>query len=231
MSNELESSTGWIIHQYPVRDHLLLLYILTPRRYFKAFYRVPKTKHGRQNPVSFCLYWISWKQSKQAINIQSLEFSETPFWFKNLKLFTGLYLNELIFNLCRPDELDSALHFYPIYESLLRHSDDCPINLLRHFEWQLLADCGYAIDFERTFEHQFMHDNQLYQFSPDIGFFESHDGYSGKDIKKIAQRNWDATALKILQQTLRKTIAHILDGKILQSRELLKEWLILKNQN
>ena len=74
MINQVESAAGWIIHQYPVRDHLLLLYILTPQRYFKAFYRLPKTKHGSQKPLSFCPYWISWKANKQAINIQTLEF-------------------------------------------------------------------------------------------------------------------------------------------------------------
>jgi len=226
MTDQIESSMGWVIHQYPVRDHLMLLYILTPKRYFKAFYPLPKTKHGQQKPLSFCPYWISWKQNKQAINIHSLEFAEAPFWFKNLKLFTSLYLNELIFNLCRPDELDSVLNFYALYEDLLKHPEDCPIALLRQFEWQLLADCGYAIDFTSTFEQQFIQEEAYYQFSPDLGFFLATEGYLGRDILKIANGHWDETALKILKIILRQTIQFVLEGKVLQSRELLKEWLI-----
>ena len=230
MIEQIESAQGWVIHQYPIRDHLLLIYVLTERSYFKGFYRVSKNKIGQQKPLSFSPYWISWKKNKQAINIQSLEFIGAPYWLKDLKLIVALYLNELIFNFCKSEDLDLQPHFYALYEAILQDPSDCPLLLLRQFEWQLLADCGYAIDFSCTASHQKIESHQYYQFSPESGFFESMEGLVGADIHRMEQGLWDEPILNQLKGILRQTIDHVLEGKKLHSRELLREWMLQKSE-
>lgn len=219
----IESEQAYLIHQYPIRDHLLLVYILTPTRYFKGFYRMPKKKSLVQKPFSFCPYWSAWKKNKQAINVQSLEFSATPWMPKGLKLIVGLYLNELIYHLCGGFDEQVELSIYPLYEAILQHPEDCPLHLIREFEWQLLADCGYAIDFSRAIDNTPLQENIYYQFSPDSGFFVADEGWLGAEIQNQHQNS------AIVKYVLRKTIDYVLDGKILQSRALLMEWLQQSN--
>lgn len=219
MIDNLESEQAYIIHQYPIRDHLSLVYVMTPTRYFKGFYRIPKKKSIVQKPFSFFPYWCHWKKNKQAINIQSLEFLATPPMLKGLKLIVGLYLNELIFHLCGAFDEQIELHVYPLYEAILQHQEDCPLHLIREFEWQLLADCGYAIDFTRTVDNLPLQDDVYYQFSPDSGFFVAESGWLGKDILNHHENK------TMVKQVLKKTIDYVLDGKILNSRVLLHEWL------
>lgn len=215
----IESEQAYLIHQYPIRDHLLLVYILTPTRYFKGFYRPPKKKSLVQKPFSFYPYWGAWKKNKQAINIQSLEFSAPPWMPKGLKLIVGLYLNELIYHLCGGFDEQVELNIFSLYEAILQHAEDCPLHLIREFEWQLLADCGYAIDFTRAIDNSPLQADVYYQFSPDSGFFAAHEGWLGGEIQNHELNS------SIVKHVLRKTIDYVLDGKTLQSRALLVEFL------
>ena len=223
MTEEL-GTEAWLIHQYPIRDHLLLVYMLTPDRLIKGFYRVPKKPYVVK-PQAFYPYWISWKQNKQAINIQRMEAHRPGLTLQGLKLFVGLYLNELIFNLCRDEALVPG--FYSLYQHILYDETPCDELLLRQFEWQLLADCGYAIDFSCTHQQQSIQANLHYQFNPNDGFMLSHDGISGQQLLAIEQGELETPAtMQVLKKILRQTIEHVLDGRVLHSRNLLKEWLL-----
>ncbi len=224
MIDQIVSSQGWLIHQYPIRDHLLLLYILTPERLLKGFYRVSKKNPYSGRPHPFSLYWVSWKENKNACNIQSLEFQDAPLSLKGLKLFMGLYLNELIFHLCRDDEVEPR--FYALYQQLLHDELDCNELLLRQFEWQILADCGYAIDFSTTCFQEKIQQDATYQFHPSSGFYPANEGILGKHLSMIDAFNWsDDSVYPIVKKILRSTIDYVLDGKSLNSRKLLQQWL------
>jgi recombinational DNA repair protein (RecF pathway) len=222
MIDDIRSGNAWLIHHQPIRDSLSLLYLLTDKGYLKGFYR---HKSSAPKPLAFSPYWVAWKKNKQAINIQSLEFSAAPCWRKNLKLIVGLYLNELIYHLCKVEEPELNNHIYQAYEEIIRHPQECPLLLLRRFEWLLLANCGYAIDFTRTSDNKAIEPALHYNFAPDGGFLCAFNGWLGADIIQIAEGNWDSSNLNILKTTLRRTIDYVLDGKKLQSRDLLKTWL------
>lgn len=219
MTKTVQSSNAWLIHQYPVRDNLYLVYFLTPDKLLKGFYRAPKRMI---KPQAFCPYWISWTTRLGTHNIQTIELHGQPFVFKDLKLLVGLYLNELIFHLCRTDDIQT--HIYDIYEAILHDDNASPEWLMRHFEWQLLADCGYQIDFLSTHQHEAIQKDKYYQFSPEEGFSEAMDGYLGAWLLQIANQEWHEQSLKNFKKILRQTIDHVLNGKILNSRQLLREW-------
>lgn len=220
---EQNASEAWLIHQYPIRDHLHLVYMLTPERLLKGFYRVPK-KPFVVKPQAFYPYWISWKENKNAINISHIEATQAPLNLSGLQLFVGLYVNELIFNLCRDEQLIPS--FYSLYQQILLNQQSFDELLLRQFEWQLLADCGYAIDFSMTFQQQMICKEQYYQFDPNLGLKESDQGFLGEQLLCIQNGQMShPETLKILKHFLRLTIDHVLDGKVLHSRQLLREWI------
>lgn len=217
------ASEAWLIHQYPIRDHLHLVYMLTPDRLLKGFYRIPKKPYVLK-PQAFYPYWISWKENKNAINISHIEAHQPPLNLSGLNLFIGLYVNELIFNLCRDEQLIPG--FYDLYQQILYNQQSFDELLLRQFEWQLLADCGYAIDFSMTCQQQEICEELFYQFDPNIGLKQSTHGFLGEHLLFIQNGQMSKPeTLKILKHILRTTIDHVLDGKILHSRTLLREWL------
>ena len=84
-------------------------------------------------------------------------------------------------------------------------------------------DRRYAIDFTRAIDNTPLQENVYYNFSPDSGFFVAHEGWLGAEIQNQHQNS------AIVKYVLRKTIDYVLDGKILQSRALLMEWLQQSN--
>jgi DNA repair protein RecO (recombination protein O) len=223
MNNEFSASPGWLIHQYAIRDHLLLVYILTPERLLKGFYRVPKYKHLRVPPQPFLPYHVIWRQKGDNLNIQSLEPIGPAYHLKDLKLWVGMYLNELVFHLLRHEHSEGDLSFFPFYEAILADEEPCPEQRLRQFEHLLLSDCGYGIDFSMTDSGEAIAAAKQYQYTPGVGFQEAACGYQGSDLMKIAAG--DFQLLSVLKPIFRQTIDMVLNGTVLNSRELLRQWL------
>lgn len=227
MSEMMESNKGWFIHSYPIRDRLYLVYILTPTKLLKAFYRLPKMKSHTAKPQPFFPYWVTWQERKGNINIHSLELSAPPLSLNGVQLFMGLYLNELIFHLCRQGETFPG--FYDLYEQLL-YAEGCDERLLRQFEWQLLADCGYAIDFSRTCDNQRIEPLSYYEFLVDQGFVVSSSGILGRHLLAIDQNDWQHAETSIIfKKLLRMMLDNVLAGRSLHSRQLLKDFMQMQS--
>ena len=139
-----------------------------------------------------------------------------------LKLFVGLYMNELMFHLGR--QADILPSFYPMYEAILQDEQPFHPLSLRQFEWQLLADCGYAIDFSQTLDASMIQADAFYQFHPEQGFRQATNGYHGHALLAIHQGQYDAQGLKILKKILATMIDYLLDGRVLHSRDLFLRW-------
>ena len=222
MTNEFSASPAWLIHYYPVRDNLLLVYILTPAQMIKGFYRVPKHKNLRMLPQCFLPYHVIYRHKNDSINIQSLEPIGPAYTPKNLKLWLGMYLNELLFHLLRHEHSEGDFQFFGLYEAIIADSNPCPESLIRQFECGLLQDCGFGIDFTHTAEGDAIVAAKNYQFIVGSGFFPSASGYPGDELLLIANGQFEG---KLIKQILRQTIDMVLDGKVLNSRELLRQWL------
>lgn len=215
---------GWLLHTYPLRDHLYLVYVLTPTQILKAFYRRSKRKQLDILPQSFVPYWWTWTGQQQNFSIQGLEFQGPALDLHGLKLYVALYMNELIFHLGRQGQI--LPQFYALYEELLYAP--LPLNqvLLRRFEWQLLADCGYALDFTMTADLEPIQADQYYQFCPEQGFLVQAEGISGLDLLLINQNQFERPqTLGIYKIILGRLIDYLLAGKTLHSRQLLKHWM------
>ena len=201
--------------------------MLTPTQILKAFYRYSTRKQINVLPQAFVPYWWSWTVHQQNASIQRLEFQGPALELQGLQLFVALYMNELIFHLARQAEVIPK--FYPFYEELLYAP--LPLNqvLLRRFEWQLLADCGYALDFSMTADFEPIHAHKYYHFCPEQGFQVQTEGISGADLLAICHNEFDnPNVMRLYKNIMSRLIDHLLLGKKLHSRELLKHWM-LKN--
>lgn len=219
MINTTAGEKGWLIHRFPIRDHLYLLYILTPERVLKAFYR---RRSGQPLPQIFLPYWWSWTSKQENHQIRHLEILGPGLDLVGLKLFVGLYMNELIFHLGR--QADLIPNFYAQYEAILQDEQPFQALPLRQFEWQLLADCGYAIDFSKTRDSHRIQADATYQFYPEQGFCLASKGFGGATLLAIHQGQYDNQSLGVLKKIFAAMIDYLLDGRVLHSRELFLQW-------
>jgi len=222
MTSQLTASPAWLIHQYSVRDNLLLVYLLTPEQLIKGFYRVPKVKQWRLPPQCFVPYHVIYQLKKDTINIQSLEPVGPAYSLKHLQLWLGMYLNELVFHVLRHEHSEGYFQFFRLYEAIIAHSHPCPEPLIREFEYLLLQDCGFGIDFSMTAAGEPIKALQHYQYVAGNGFFVAESGYLGDELLSIANGHFAAKSIKPI---LRQAIDMVLDGKVLNSRLLLRQWL------
>lgn len=139
------------------------------------------------------------------------------------RLVAGMYLNELLFYLVT--EMDPHPHLYSLYSQTLSLLQDSP-NLelvLRHFEFGLLEELGYAIDFSQDTQGQPLSAEHRYLYYPDMGFVKENDpqnGLSGLAILDLAGKGLSTErALKAAKRICRAHIDLLLDGRELQSRK------------
>jgi DNA repair protein RecO (recombination protein O) len=147
------------------------------------------------------------------------------------RLFSGLYINELLSRLLQNQEEHTAL--YGSYqETLVALQGEQSIEpLLRRFELKLLAELGYAINLTEDCETNLpINPDSIYRFIPDVGFqTRSLSGaaalgsseFTGADL--IAVRDLDietSGAAQAAKRLLRLALAAHLGDKPLYSRSL-----------
>jgi DNA repair protein RecO (recombination protein O) len=147
------------------------------------------------------------------------------------RLFSGLYINELLSRLLQNQEEHTAL--YGNYqETLIALQGEQGIEpLLRRFELKLLSELGYAINLSEDCETNLpINPDSIYRFIPDVGFqTRSLSGaaalgsseFTGADL--IAVRDLDietSGAAQAAKRLLRLALAAHLGDKPLYSRSL-----------
>lgn len=147
------------------------------------------------------------------------------------RLFSGLYINELLSRLLQNQEEHTAL--YGNYqETLVALQGEQGIEpLLRRFELKLLAELGYAINLAEDCEsHLPINPDGIYRFIPDVGFQTrslsgsatlGNSEFMGSDL--IALRNLDietSSSAQAAKRLLRLALAAHLGDKPLHSRTL-----------
>lgn len=167
--------------------------------------------------------------------LTGLECNLSAIQLRGSRLFSGLYLNEL---------LSRLLHNQEEHKVLYRHYQDALLGLqagekeiepiLRQFELYLLAELGYALNLEvDCASHEAISAEACYQFTPDIGFRltaaptasePATDEYLGEHL--IALRDLklqDQAAASSAKRLLRQALSVHLGEKPLHSRHLFRK--------
>lgn len=143
------------------------------------------------------------------------------------RLFSALYLNELLMRLLPEDQEDAAL-FALYQQSLLALSTDESIEFtLRQFEFTLLRAMGYGVNLmTESHSDKPIRCNQPYRFIADQGFeccstnMMGKNIFTGEELIAIRQQSKSTKALQAAKRLCRQALAFHLGGKPLKSREL-----------
>lgn len=172
---------AYILHSRPYRDTSLLIDFLTPDfgRVTAVARGVRKTKTPKRqllNPFNRLL--ICWQGKSDMKLLTSFESDNHFLTLTANHLYSGFYLNELLVRLL--PEMDRHNGLYFAYEQCLDAlRAGCDIEpLLREFEFRLLDELGYGLDFSADARNDCAIEAQ--------GFYECHvqEGFyrAGSDI-------------------------------------------------
>lgn len=227
----VELQPAYILHTRPYRDTSLIVDFLTPEfGRVSAVARGVRQRKGNKrqllNPFSRLL--VSWQGKTDLKLLTSVESDNHYVQLQGNYLYSGFYLNELLVRLL--PEMDSHNALFVDYENSLNalSSADALEPLLRRFEFHLLAELGYAVDFTHDARSQEPIDPAgLYECDIHEGFFSASSVLPAQSLIKgecllaIAADDYcDGETRLIAKQLTRKMLKPLLGSRPLKSREL-----------
>ena len=165
--------------------------------------------------------------------LSGLDCNMAPIHLQGPRLFSGLYINELLTRLLHNQQEHKVL--YRCYQdALLGLQGEKKLELiLRRFELSLLAELGYALNLDvDCSSHESISAECCYRFLPDVGFEltagagireQAENEYLGAHL--IALRDFELDnqdAANSAKRLLRQALTSHLGEKPLHSRQLFK---------
>jgi DNA repair protein RecO (recombination protein O) len=238
MSTRVEHQPSYILHTRPYRDTSLLVDVLT-QDHGKLCIVAKGVRGGRKaanqqryllqafRPV--LLSWQGKSSLKTLVDIEGAQDSLPPS-LQGKKLYSAMYVNELLaYLLPQDDPTDTIFPYYQHVLSQLSHPDTSLEPCLRHFEYHLLDELGYGINFSEDADTgDSVQVDQVYFFVQNHGFVlaDRHpdiraSSFSGQVLSQIAASNFDTQETRqAAKQLSRMALQPHLRGRELKSREL-----------
>lgn len=227
----IDLQPAYILHSRPYRDTSLLVDLLTPDygRITAIARGVRKNKTPKRqllNPFSRLL--VCWQGRTDMKLLTSFEADNHFLSLKGNFLYSAFYLNELVVRLL--PEMDRHNGFFYAYEQILialqRELEIEP--LLRSFEFRLLEELGYALNFTQDVRTGCAIDAEcFYECHVQEGFYAAAPDIpeqfliKGEWLLAIASGNYSAPATRQAAKKLtRRMLKPLLGSKPLHSREL-----------
>lgn len=174
MNGRVNLQPAYILHTRAYRDTSLLVDFFTLDhgllRAVARGARGPKSaKRALLQPLQPLL--ISLAGRGELLTLTEAEHAAPAFRLVGERLFSALYMNELLMRLIHPHEPHPLV--YRLYQqSMLKLQHENSIEpVLRRFEWQLLDELGYAPDMEHDMvSGHALQPDACYLFNPESGF-------------------------------------------------------------
>lgn len=220
---------GYLIHhrKYRERSHIVHLFTQEYGRVDGILRQPPPPQY---QPIT-----LQATGKSDLKNFTKLEIINQPVFFFGDAFFAGFYLNEILLRLC-PLEEAMPNSFQQYHETLgqLQHLANHPEpntflkQILRQFEYVLLEELGYAIEYDIDARQQAIQTELFYQFHLNEGFVAVATGASGRlagtqilnmhDYEK--GRDFNPEQLQLLGKLYRQMISSLLGDRPLKSRQL-----------
>jgi DNA repair protein RecO (recombination protein O) len=229
--HRLEDQPAFVLHSYPYRETSLILEVLT-----RNHGRVAMVARGARRPRSalrgllmgFQPLTLSWFGKHELRTLHSAEWQGGQPQLQGRALLCGFYLNELLLNLmARDDPHEQLFDYYQQTMQRLAHDQEHAATL-RGFEKHMLQELGYAL----LLEHEAGSDRPIepdahYRYVVEHGASrEAEEGLPilGKTLQDMAYDDYrDPVSAQQSKQLMRMLLNHHLAGKVLHTRELIKD--------
>jgi DNA repair protein RecO (recombination protein O) len=233
----IESQPAYILHTRNFRDSSLIVDFLTADfgrvsgvvKGVRAATKSAKQRRGLSQP--FVPLLISWSGKSDLKTIIQMEPRSASLQLQGTRLFSALYVNELLSRLLQRDEQQTAI--YTLYEWVTRRLvGDGEIDVvLRQFELQLMEYLGYGLDFTREAESSdAIISDRHYIYRAGEGFFPidnirmgaapENTVFCGEDLLAISIGKFTDNSRHVAKLICRQALGVHLGRKPLKSREL-----------
>lgn len=174
MEQRVQLQPAYVLHSRPFQNTSLLLdFFCMDYGRIRAIARGVRSNKSKMRPLLqlFHPLLVSFSGRGEVKTVTGIESSLAAISLQGQRLFSGLYVNELLTRMLMLHVEHKDL--YMMYQDTLAElqgETDLEV-VLRRFELNLLADLGYAVNLQvdcRT--HSDIVGNQVYRFTPDIGF-------------------------------------------------------------
>lgn len=216
----MNSTDAFVLHHRLYRENSALVQFFTGH-YGKmsAVVRLNKDTRGLVQP--FIPLQVSFSGKGSLKNVRQLEAQTLAFPLYGEILYSGFYLNELLYHLLLDGEPSPAI--YQAYQNALLElvAQEQPLaTILRPFELTLLTQLGYGLPDEHELDPQ-----AYYHYVNGEGFVKalpSKRSYLGADLLQVLHLDRDNPAQLILaKKVCRELLDELLCGRVLHSRTLL----------
>jgi DNA repair protein RecO (recombination protein O) len=232
--NKHQDELAFVLHSYAFRETSLILEVFS-----RSHGRLAIVARGARRPKSslrgllmnFQPLQLSWFGKGEMRTLHSAEWQGGQPHLQGTALMCGFYLNELLLNLLARDDPHQPLFDYyrgTLYR--LAHEVDHAATL-RCFEKHLLQELGYALVLDREAgTDKAIHAELCYRYVVERGALAENDNVQtgvlvlGKTMLDMAEDNYtDPVTAQQSKQLMRMVLNHYLGGKILHTRELIKD--------
>ena len=236
-----KNTVGFVLHAVPYQENSLLVDAITAD-FGRISFVARGAKSKRSNLKAALQVFVPLKLTlsgtdKSLKTLVHCEVSGRQFQYLPPVLFSALYVNELLAALYKIED-SSQILFAAYLDALTRLEEGYPESwTLRQFELALLEELGYGIDLSSEANsgapimprkwYLYQSGTGFREIMPDmIGSISMSDAYNGADI--IALRtgeNLSPHAMQSMKNLIKKNLDTLLDGKVLYSRELYRDYL------
>lgn len=229
---QVQLQPAFVLHSRAYRDTSLLVDLLTRdhgRLTVVARGQRQSRQKSRRPLQAFTPLLVSWQGKSELKTLTATEFDGTAVFLSGNYLFSGLYANEILTRLLpQGDPNEEIFQAYRALLAQLADGEELEV-VLRHFEFRLLDEMGYGLDFSgEANTGESLADDKLYTWLNGLGFIElgrntdqAAAGFWGRDLSAIAQGDYSAMETRRTAKRLARTaLAPHLGDKPLKSREL-----------
>ena len=226
---------SYILHSRPYRDSSALLEVLTAEHGRISLVARGSRRKSRGGSASallqpFTPLLLSFSGRGELKNLTATEQVGKAFTLHSARMFSGLYINELLVRLLHRDDAHPQL-FAAYGQTLEALAGNAALDtLLRHFEFTLLNELGYSFDLTTEGGSGMPVEQEgWYRYHPEFGLLaqadpsdQSHPVFAGSDLLTMAGGELGGEVRLTAKRLLRHVLAVHLGDEPLRSRDLFR---------
>ncbi len=226
---------AYVMHSRPYRDSSALLDVFTAE-----YGRVSMVARGTRRPSRrgsgvallqpFVPLLLSFSGRSDLKTLVATEPAQGLFALRGERMFSGMYMNELLVRLLHRNDAHPAL--FAAYDQALKAlaGNSVADAVLRGFELTLLDELGYGFDLAADgTSGQPIHATLWYRYAPGVGLVVCQDiaacptaVFAGSDLLVMASGEFSGAVRLTAKRLLREALAVHLGDTPLRSRELFR---------